>query len=1149
MTIRKRFSARELSSVWNRLLKKLNLSLGDKMGLKEYVQRGIVKVWDDIYDSSLDDKAAPNLCDVYLQREISLYTDPEEFFRHTHLTKSMKELIEEITDSLEGKKGSRIFLLTSLFGGGKTHTLITIYHAFRSPDKLVAFDKELAARIAELGRTEIVAMDASSSKLVPHPAEPYKAEEFTISTIWGMLAYKLGAYAKIKHLDSKGSPAPEIERLRSVLSEVKVPTIILLDEIVPYVFNMSRSEELKDYGEKVILFLGNLAKAIEAFPNIVLVISIQAEYKKEGEIRYEELYRDVAEKILRHLHRESTRIIVPVSPEDMVMVLKKRIFADIPEKVTWRAKEKLYLIYRDHSDIFGMESDWQSSLAETGRTITVKDTYPFHPKYVEVLREFVMRNRNLQKTRDAIRITRKVVRRILNEREDSELVMPWHIDLRDKDIRNMVLTEGYREFRDVVNRDIVSEDGNPGSIANCSKPTLALKIATVVLLKTYTYETFKEPLKVFPDLKDVALMVYEPESFSSYQLQPPDIKATLEEMQAKLPHFAEEENRFWFTPYPSVLEYVEKKAEEKLRGPNLSLHKELVEYAEKALFESSKKGERPSGEIFTKRNVIIAGYGDDIRDKELIVKDIPLLRLLVLIKPDVKDEDLRNIILNKPEGGRRMFANTITVVYPSKSDLTDILRYVAKIKAAEEIRDSLSEYYKDKDIRNIQEKKLRSYINDNTNDLIQQMLSLMTNVAYPRKGKEGDDVKFVSTTPSSSLISQVEMILKDPQTGPKLRTDLSFNDLAMFLKSNLGWDLVEGDKQFEFRDILEVFYTNTAAPFITQKAVEYALLDGLDRLDIGIKIGKKLYWKKIGSMDAERPKSIEETAVILPYKMAAELMKDELLSKSGTQKIKGGMKKVWYEVLITEKESIPLEELVKQKGWEDILKAGVIQEKEEIIERGFILDVKPKHVEVKQGEKARFTIYIEPVEDYSEEIELKVEKGELNQSKGRPPMEVVWEILPEKTGSFFIKAIGSDGLHKESSVSVVILRPEEEKEVEEIDLSVSGEKLLSIRSSELSSLKIAIENVNKLGIKAKASITADFGGNIGFLANGVGIEVARFLVQKLDEISRFMLQIKSNISVEGNIEFEEPVVLDGSKISVLSQLNKKAKFRLLAKRK
>ena len=69
------------------------------MGLKEKGKKGVLKVWDDIYDARLDDKPAPNLLDVYLKREESIYTNPEEFFERTYLTNSMRELVEEVTNS------------------------------------------------------------------------------------------------------------------------------------------------------------------------------------------------------------------------------------------------------------------------------------------------------------------------------------------------------------------------------------------------------------------------------------------------------------------------------------------------------------------------------------------------------------------------------------------------------------------------------------------------------------------------------------------------------------------------------------------------------------------------------------------------------------------------------------------------------------------------------------------------------------------------------------------------------------------------------------------------------------------------------------------------------------------------------------------
>ena len=585
------------------------------MGIKELVRRGALRVWDDLHDAGLDDKAAPNLHEVYLGREVSIYADPGEFFRRTYMTRSMKELIEEVAETLKSGRGGRTFLLTSLFGGGKTHTLIALHHAFKDPSSLMAVDRKLATKVAKVGKPLILVMDASSSRLVPHPDEPYEAEGFTVKTIWGMLAYRLGAYARMKKLDDEHAPAPDVEPIRAVLAEAKDPILILMDEIVHYVFNMYRSR-LRDYGERVLLFLDYLARAVEGSPKVALVASIHAEYRVvEGQKRLfeEPMFKDYAEKILKALTRETSRIVAPVIPDDVIKILQRRIFEEIPESEAWRAQDKLHDAYREAPELFGVESDWQFSLSEAGRVIAAREAYPFHPQYVEVLRELVTRNKDLQKTRDAIRITRKVVRRLIRGVEDPEFVMPWHIDLRDQDIRTRILTDSYGEFRDIASRDIVSEDGRLGSVVECSKPQLALRTATAILLKTYTYETFEEPLKVFPDLKTAALMVYEPETFASEGWHPSDIETTLKEMESRLPHFAAEEGRYWFTPYPSVIDYVERRAEEMLRGPKLDLYQTLKEYAEQALVgERKRRVPLEEGEVFKKRTTVIVGCGDEV---------------------------------------------------------------------------------------------------------------------------------------------------------------------------------------------------------------------------------------------------------------------------------------------------------------------------------------------------------------------------------------------------------------------------------------------------------------------------------------------------------------------------------------------------------
>ncbi|MEM4676732.1 MAG: DUF499 domain-containing protein [Candidatus Korarchaeota archaeon] len=1118
------------------------------MGILSHIESGLMEVWDDIYDERLDDKAAPDLGDLLKDKEEPIYANPKEFFVRTYLTKAMKELLEDIAEKLKNGKGGTIYLLTSLFGGGKTHTQIALYHAFSNPDALKDVDPQLAAKIAEAGKPTIIVMDGSRADLIPHPKEPYKVENFTIKTIWGMLAYKLGAYSKVKHLDTEKAPAPDVTLLKSVLAETKEPILILMDEIVHYVFNMDKSPDLKDYGDKVLLFLDYLSRAIEDTPKTALVVSIQAEYREiEGQKRLleEDIFAGYASKVLRSLSRESTKIVIPVSSDDLAKVLQKRIFKRIPEEEAWKAKDELYRKYYEHKELFGVESDWQYS-TETGGIVTVKDTYPFHPKYIEVLQELVTRNRDLQKTRDAIRITRKVVRRFLRLKKEASFIMPWHIDLKYNDIRTRILTESYREFRDVVSRDIVTEEGHLGSVLECSKSELAYKIATAVFLKTYTYETFKEPLKVFPDKKEVALMVYDPETFAAENLEPSDIENILEEMTSRLPHFTTGSGRYWFTPYPSVIEYVEKKAAEKLRNePRLELYKTIAECAKDILVRKGKKGAEERGEVFDKENTTIIGYGDLL--KEIIIDDKPHPQLVVLVKPEVNEDEVRNIILMKGKEGRRTYRNTVVVVCPHKqTNFETLLSFAAKIKSAEEVMESLPEYYTDENIRKLQEAKLKDYIQDNTRLLSENLLSALTWIAYPTKEAGKDEIKWVKTSAASAIIPQVENGLKDPSTGPKLRLSISFKELVEFLKMNQNWDLIEGTSRYTFRSILDTFYTVTFAPLTTRDAIEQAIKRGVETLDIGILMDGKLYWKQVGPQNgAEIPSKIKDNAEILPYKVAAGILKDTLMKESGPKRIGKKVHQIWYEVEIQDRR-VRLEDLVNQKDWERVLKVGKILKNEQIIETGFILTLKPSSLKIKAGEEARVKALITPTDSYDHLITIEAERGTVIPDKGRAPFEVTWDVgILEKVGEykFRVKAVGEDGTEFTTTLSIIVESLEEEVDVEKLDLTHIGAKLIQITPKNLIALQMATEALSKLNQEAIIpQLTITLGENVKLLCKEIDSKLAGYLAQKFRDIE-MMLNLKET-QLEGSLKLKQPLTLDSSNITAFASLSGKVLFKL-----
>ena len=1121
------------------------------MGIKSCVEKGLLEVWGDVFDARMDDQAAPDLSDV-ISGKRGFYSDPDQFFQRTHLTRGMREVLEDVARVLSGDMGGATFILTSLFGGGKTHTQILLYHALNTPEKLSALDEELAARIAEVGEPLIVIMDCSRASMVPHPQEPCEVGGFSIKTIWGMLAYKLGAYAKVKHLDSGKAPAPDVDLLKKILSEPGEPVVILLDEIVHYVFNMERSERLRDYAGKVLLFLDYLSRAVEQTPRVVLVASVQADYRKEAGqmvLHEESMFRGVAGRVFRNLQRESTRIIVPVAPRDVVSVLKKRIFRKIDPEAARRARDMLYGGYRENPELFGVETDWHFAPEESGRVMTARDTYPFHPKYVEVLQEFIPRNPDLQKTRDAIRITRKVIRHLWRSREDPSFIMPWHIDLRRRDIRRMVLTARFGDFNDAVSRDVVSEEGRLGSVSECEKPLLALRIAMATFLKTYTYETFKEPLKVFPDLKDICLMTYDPETFSAENLQPADIKSVLEDMVRKLPHFVNEEGRYWFTPFASVLEHVEKRADELMRESNTQLHR-TVEENIRSILISRRRGVEEKSLVFSEKNAVVIGYAEEPWLKKEI-EDTPVLKLVVYAKPEIEEEEIRKIIFSAGGASRRIYRNTVAVLLPKEGyDFSRLLTYASKINAAREVQGKLEEYFRDRDIRSIQESKLKKYLQGCEENLKHEILSAFTRIAYPvREGTE-DAIRYVQTAASNSLISQVEAGLSDPGTGPKIRVDFSFDELRDFIKTNLGVDLVETDEPVKrFDEIITLFYTNPSAPFTTRESIEAAIRSGVERGEIGVWQDGRLYWKEIEPDEMLEVPRLKGTAEIYSYRRAARMLAEKLKEETGEFREGRIVKRVWFEVEVLGK-TFKLDDLLGQSGWEEMLKSGRIRRREETIERGFLLKIEPSFIKAGPNEEVKAKVIVEQVGDYDLRVELKSARGSLTPPSGTPPFtsELNLGLLPIGMFTYEVKAVGEDGVEATETINVNI-ESEEWSEITTDNLSTVyvRSSLIGISPSDLLTCRLALDAISKGNLKARANVTVKLGERISVSMNGEDSRIAALCIQQISNLERMLPSLKTSVS--GEITFEEPPTVDSQMITLFSSLNRRARFRLLVKKK
>jgi hypothetical protein len=94
------------------------------------------KAWRDVAPPYADVMAArfveaefaADLSTVARNEGVDTYRDPREFFRITFMTGGLRKVLHSAIERLSGKGGEPVIGLQTSFGGGKTHTILALYH-------------------------------------------------------------------------------------------------------------------------------------------------------------------------------------------------------------------------------------------------------------------------------------------------------------------------------------------------------------------------------------------------------------------------------------------------------------------------------------------------------------------------------------------------------------------------------------------------------------------------------------------------------------------------------------------------------------------------------------------------------------------------------------------------------------------------------------------------------------------------------------------------------------------------------------------------------------------------------------------------------------------------------------------------------------
>ena len=379
------------------------------------------------------------------------YQDAALFFQRTFITEGMRLLLDSVVKRLAGKGGDPVVQLQTAFGGGKTHTLLAIYHLAKgetAASKMQGIPAILdAAGITELPKARVAVLDGVD--LLDLASKPRVHGNITVKTIWGEMAWQLGgeaAFAKIMEADRDGT-APGKSALTDVIGG-SAPCIILMDELVRYVSQFEEGKTLSGGTyDTQLSFIQSLTEALKGVPNAILLASLPYSDREAGSQQGVKALR-----ALEHYFGRVQALWKPVATEEAFEIVRRRLFANVSDRLA--ADE----VCRAYADCYTANAgDFPPETQESAYLERLKHAYPIHPEVFDRLYEDWSSLDNFQRTRGVLKFMAKVIHRLWTTGNNDLMIQPGSLPLFDSDTRNEAIYYLSQGWDPVLERDIDGE--------------------------------------------------------------------------------------------------------------------------------------------------------------------------------------------------------------------------------------------------------------------------------------------------------------------------------------------------------------------------------------------------------------------------------------------------------------------------------------------------------------------------------------------------------------------------------------------------------------------------------------------------------------------------------------------------------------------
>ena len=625
---------------------------------------------------------AADLWQVHIGEGSDEYRNPAEFFRRTFLTESLKDLLSGAVRRLTGDKGDPVVQLQTNFGGGKTHSMLALYHLFSGvkPGDLLGVDTVLkeagVSKVPAVNRVVLVGNKIS-------PGNPVTKSDGTIvRTLWGELAWQLGfaaggakeakkAFSRIAADDEKGTSPGDV--LRDLMNQYG-PCLILVDEWVAYARQLHDEGDLPAGSfETHFSFAQVLTESAKLAKRCLLVISLPASdatgspHAVADDVEVGGQRGRAALDRLRNAVGRVEASWRPATAEEGFEIVRRRLFEPPVEREQFVARDT---VARAFFDLYRKEhQEFPKECSESDYEARMKAAYPIHPEVFDRLYTDWSTLLKFQRTRGVLRLMAAVIHSLWENGDKNPLILPGNIPIDDPNVQKELTRYLPDNWVPVIERDVDGPSALPlkvdREVGNLGKYAATRRVARTIYLGS-------------APMGGAANKGLEDRRIRLGCVMPGEAPAifgdALRRLAASATFLYQDGPRYWYSTQPTVTKLAEDRAEQLKRDPD-KVHAEL----EKRLRADLKK----PGDFRGVHPLPMSGQ--DVPD------DVDV-RLVVLGPDHPYSKDSGNAAEKQAKGilefrgnAPRLFRNTLVFLAPDLARYQDLDEAIRRFLAWDEI--------------------------------------------------------------------------------------------------------------------------------------------------------------------------------------------------------------------------------------------------------------------------------------------------------------------------------------------------------------------------------------------------------------------------------------------------------------------------------